>query len=293
MNATNTTNAISTAHTPVIRQKRGIKQRISLSTRKYMAVLSVSIANNLAYMVEVVLRSLFLIIFVFIFLELWTVTFSNRGVSSLGGFRISDMIWYLATTETIALSLPQLTRKIDLEVRSGEIAYVLGRPCNYLLYHFAQYLGERLVRLVLNSIVAGLIAFVFVGPPPFTWQGIAAWPLVLFFAVSIEYVLYMSIGLLAFWTEETNPFALIANRFAIILGGVLAPLTILPQPVRGIAEVLPFIAIYYGPARTLIRFNLSEFGLVLVQQCIVLAVLCVVLSGIYWLATRRVSINGG
>lgn len=291
----NAMNAVSTTATnnAAIRPKRSMKQRIMLSTRKYVAVLSVSIANNLAYMVEVVLRSLFLIIFVFIFLELWTVTFSNRGISSLGGFRISDMIWYLATTETIALSLPMLTRQIDREVRSGEIAYVLGRPCSYLLYHFAQYLGERLVRLVLNSVVAGLIAFVFVGPPPFTWQGIAAWPLVLFLAVSIEYVLYMSIGLLAFWTEETNPFSLIANRFAIILGGVLAPLTILPQPLRGIAEVLPFSAIYYGPARTLIRFNLVEFGMVLVQQCLVLAILCAILSGIYWLATRRVNINGG
>lgn len=273
--------------------RRGFRQRIGLTWHKYIAVMYVSVVNNLTYMAEVVFRSFFLIIFVYIFLELWTVTYANRGLSSLSGFRISDMIWFLATTETIALSLPQLTRQIDMEVRSGEIAYLLGRPCNYVMYRFAQYLGERYVRLVMNSIVAGLIAFVFVGPPPFSWQGIVAWPLVLLLAISIEYAIYFSVGLLAFWTEETNPFALIVNRFALIAGGVLAPLEILPQPLRGIAQVLPFSAIYNGPAHVLIRFDLGQLGSLLVQQCLTLAGSCAVLYVIYWLATRRVSINGG
>ncbi|MHB8600344.1 MAG: ABC transporter permease [Ktedonobacteraceae bacterium] len=277
----------------VVNRRRGIRQRISLTAHKYIAILYVSIVNNLTYMTEVVFRSFFLIIFVYIFLQLWTVTYASRNLSSLGGFRISDMIWYLAATETIALSLPQLTRQIDMEVRSGEIAYLLGRPCSYVMYRFAQYIGERVVRLVMNSIVAGLIAFVFVGPPPFTWQGLVAWPLVLFFAISIEYAIYFSIGLLAFWTEETSPFALIINRLALILGGVLAPLEILPQPIRGIAQVLPFSAIYNGPAHTLIRFNLGQFGALLLQQSITLALSCAVLTVVYWLATRRVSINGG
>ncbi len=253
----------------------------------------VSIVNNLTYLTEVIFRSFFLIIFVYIFLQLWTVTYANRNLNELGGFRISDMIWYLAMTETIALSLPQLTRQIDMEVRSGEIAYLLGRPCSYVMYRFAQYLGERCVRLVMNSIVAGLIAFVFVGPPPFTWQGLLAWPLVLFLAISIEYAIYFSVGLLAFWTEETNPFSLIINRLAMILGGMLAPLEILPQPIRGIAQVLPFSAIYNGPVHVLVRFNLEQLGQVLLQQCITLAIACAVLAAIYWLATRRVSINGG
>jgi ABC-2 type transport system permease protein len=277
----------------IVSPRRGVRQRIRLTLHKYIAILYVSVVNNLTYLTEVVFRSFFLIIFVYIFLQLWTVTYANRGLASLGGFRISDMIWYLAATETIALSLPQLTRQIDMEVRSGEIAYLLGRPCSYVMYRFAQYIGERVVRLVMNSIVAGLIAFVFVGPPPFTWQGLVAWPLVLFFAISIEYAIYFSIGLLAFWTEETSPFALIINRLALILGGVLAPLEILPQPIRGIAQVLPFSAIYNGPAHTIVRFNFGQFGALLVQQSITLALSCAVMAIVYWLATRRVSINGG
>src|SRR5256885_6347463 len=280
-------------NTIVADHRQSIRQRLSLSLRKYTAVLRVSVANNLAYIIEVVFRTIFLVVFIFVFEQLWKTTFAIRGITALDGFDINTMIWYLAATETLALSLPQLTRLVDEEVRSGQLAYLLGRPCSYVLYHFAQYLGERLVRLVLNSAVAFTIALIFVGPPPFTWMGLLAWPLVVFLAVSIDFVVYFSIGLLAFWTEETTPFFLIVNRLSLVLGGVLAPLEILPQPIRGISQVLPFSDVLYGPARTLVHFQLDRFGWLLVQQVMTLAVGSLVLLGFYWAATRRVNINGG
>src|SRR5579872_3778876 len=92
------------------------------SWRKYSAVLRVSVANNLAYIYEVVFRSLFLIALIFVFGQLWKTTYSARGVSSLGGFNMNAMIWYLAVAETIATSVPPLTRRIDEDVRSGRLA---------------------------------------------------------------------------------------------------------------------------------------------------------------------------
>src|SRR5438067_8720791 len=175
-------------------RRRSAWQRLSLSLQKYLAVFRVSVANNLAYILEVFFRTIFLLVFIFIFLQLWTATFAARGLHSVGGFHIHDLIWYLAATETIALSLPQLTRRIDQEVRSGQLAYLLGRPCSYLLYHFAQYLGERLVRLTINGGIAFVITLLLVGPPPITWMGLAAWPLVVFLAVSIDFVVYFAIG---------------------------------------------------------------------------------------------------
>ncbi|GAC1310479.1 MAG: ABC-2 family transporter protein [Ktedonobacteraceae bacterium] len=280
-------------NTMIAQQEKSFRQNIGYALRKYSTVFQVSIANNLAYMAEVVFRTIFLVVFVYVFLQLWTATFAAKGIHSLSGFRISDMVWYLATTETIALSLPQLTRLIDQEVRSGQLAYLLGRPCSYVFYHYAQYLGGRLVRLVINAAVAFIVAMLFVGPPPFSWTGLLAFPLVVFLAISIDFVVYFSIGLLAFWTEETTPFFLIVNRLALVLGGVLAPLEVLPQPIRGLAQVLPFSAVLYGPARTLVHFEVDHFIGLLLQQAITLAIGSLVLFVLYRIATRRVNINGG
>ncbi|HJT57392.1 MAG TPA: ABC-2 family transporter protein [Ktedonobacteraceae bacterium] len=274
-------------------QKRGAGQRLILSLRKYVAVMRVSIASNLAYMMEVFFRGLFLVVLIFVLGQLWKTTYSARGAKLLSGFSISDMIWYLAAAETIATSMPALTRRIDQEVRSGQLAYLLIRPCSYVFYNFAQYMGERLVRFTINGVVAAVVALVFVGPPHLTWMGVIAWPLVAFLALCIDFVAYFSIGLLAFWTEDTNSFSFVFSRLTLVLGGVLAPLEIFPQPLRSIAQALPFSAILYGPARTLVHFELYPFLGLLEQQFITIAVGCVILFAIYSVAIRRVSINGG
>lgn len=274
-------------------QRRTIGQRWGLALQKYVAVLRVSVANNLAYLMEVFFRALLLVVLVFILGQLWKATFAARGATVLSGFSISDMLWYLVAAETIAMSLPPLTRRIDQEVRSGQLAYLLGRPCNYVFYNFAQYLGERLVRLAINGVVGAVLALIFVGLPHFAWTGILAWPLVTFLALSIDFVAYFSIGLLAFWTEETSSFALIFSRLTLVLGGVLAPLEIFPEPLRSIAQALPFSTILYGPSRTLVHFELDQFIRLLEQQIITLAVGSLILLAVYQFAIRRVNINGG
>jgi ABC-2 type transport system permease protein len=279
--------------TIITRERRGIGQKIALTLHKYLAVLRVSAANNLAYLSEVFFRAMFLLVFIFVFLQLWTVTYAGKGVHALGGYTINGIIWYVAVTEIIALSLPPLTRQIDQEVRSGQIAYLLGRPCNYVLYRFAQYLGERMVRLAINIPAATILAWLFVGPPPISLFSVLAWLPTLLLALCIDYLVYVAIGLLAFWTEDTTPFFFVINRLALILGGVLAPLAVLPQPIRGIAEILPFSAVFYDPASTLVHFDVSAFGAALLQQTLTLAVVGAFLFVMYTLATRRVSINGG
>jgi ABC-2 type transport system permease protein len=274
-------------------QRRSLVQQLKLSLRKYLAVMRISIASNLAYMMEVFFRGLFLVVLIFVLGQLWKTTYSARGATLLSGFSISDMIWYLAAAETIATSMPALTRRIDQEVRSGQLAYLLGRPCGYVLYNFAHYLGERLVRFTINGIIAAVLALISVGPPHFTWMGVVAWPLVAFLALCIDFVAYFSIGLLAFWTEDTNSFSFVFSRLTLVLGGVLAPLEIFPQPLRTIAQVLPFSAILYGPSRTLVHFELYPFLGLLGQQLITLLVGGMILLAVYQVAIRRVSINGG
>ena len=108
-----------------------------------------------------------------------------------------------------------------------------------MLYNFAHYLGERLVRFVMNLLIGIMLALLLVGPITFTLWGVLTLPLTVLMAACIDFVFYFSIGLLAFWTEETQSFSLIFSRLTLVLGGVLAPLEIFPQPLRSIAQALP------------------------------------------------------
>src|SRR5579859_5237989 len=69
-----------------------VRHMLYWSWRKYTAVLRVSVANNLAYIYEVLFRSVFLIMLIFVFGQLWKTTYSARGVSILGGFSMNAKI---------------------------------------------------------------------------------------------------------------------------------------------------------------------------------------------------------
>lgn len=272
---------------------RRLREALRLTGMKYLAIIRVSAANNLAYLMEVVFRAMFLIALIYIIGQLWQTTFTQHNSSLLTGFTVNDMVWYLAAAEIVATSMPALTRRIDQEVRSGELAYLLGRPCSYILYNYSHYLGERLVRLAVNGVVAFIVALIFAGPPHFPWLGLAVWPLMVLLAISIEFLCYFGIGLLAFWTENTQSFAFVFSRFVLVLGGVLAPIEIFPQPLRSIAQALPFSTILYGPARTLVHFTPDVFERLVIQQAITLLVVGLIILALYNVAIRRVSINGG
>jgi ABC-2 type transport system permease protein len=260
---------------------------------KYGAIFRMSVASSLAYITEIAFRAVVLVALMVIFVQLWQTTYSAQTHSHLGAYTLRDIIWYLALVETLATSVPALNRRVDGEVRSGDLAYLLGRPCNYVFYQYAHYLGERVVRLGMAALVASTLALIFVGPPPVSFWGLLAGLLVIFLSISIDFTALFSIGLLAFWTEETESFALIYSRLVLVLGGVLVPLELFPEPLLSIARVLPFSALLYGPARTMIKFDLGHFATLLVQQGLTLAALSLLVAGIYRLAIRRVNINGG
>src|SRR5438445_9547327 len=157
---------------------------------KYGAILRMSVGNNLAYWGEVLLRGVFLVLIIFIFVQLWTLTYGSLGVSRLGegGYTLAQMIWYFAFAEAITLSTPMLRNKIDQEVKSGELAYRLNKPYHYVLYLAADYAGERLVRFVMSLAIGSGLAQFFVGPIAFTLPGVAAALVIVLGAMSLDFM---------------------------------------------------------------------------------------------------------
>lgn len=76
-----------------------VRRAFNLTVQKYAAIMRVSIANNLAYVMEVFFRALLLVVLVFVLGQLWTTTYTTRGITTLNGFSISDMVWYLVVAK--------------------------------------------------------------------------------------------------------------------------------------------------------------------------------------------------
>ncbi|MGI8587502.1 MAG: ABC transporter permease [Chloroflexia bacterium] len=260
---------------------------------KYLAVLRMSVANNLAYAGEVVLRSLFLVVLVYVFVQLWQTTYGVTRQATIGGFSISQMVWYFAFAEAIILSAPRLAGQIDLDVKSGDLAYKLNKPYSYIGYLAADYTGERLVRFVLNLGIAVLLCLLMVGPIVFDGVGLLATGLLVAGAWAIDFLAVCVIGLLSFWIEDTYAFNLIYSRLLLLLGGTMLPLSVFPDWARSIAQALPFGYIVYGPAHSFVQFDGGFFGDMLLRQAVTVVVMGALAGLVFRAGSRRVNINGG
>jgi|SRR5579859_795477 len=203
------------------------------------------------------------------------------------------MVWYLVITETIVLSVARVSDLIDQQVKSGELAYTLAKPYSYPLFHFAQYLGGVLLALPANFLAGAALALVFAGPPP---TNAAAWPVIALaalLAICLHFAVGLSIGLLAFWFEDTNAFYWIYQKLTFVLGGLYLPLSLFPSTLRAVAQRLPFSALAYAPARLSAQFDLRLAAGTLLTQLAWLLALGGVALLIYRGGVRRVNVNGG
>jgi ABC-2 type transport system permease protein len=273
-----------------LRRPSGLTAEVS----KYVAIFSTTLRTQLAYAGEMALRTGFLVIILFVFLQLWRATFAAQGASTIGGFGVAQMVWYLALTEAIVMSRPRLSGVIDEEVRSGEIAYRLVRPYAYAGYHLAAHAAERGVRFVVNLAMGMGLALLYVGPISLSAGGIGVGLGVAALGLLIDFLALFAIGLLAFWIEETSSVQLIYSRLVMLLGGMLLPLELFPEPVATVARALPFSTMVYAPARlALVGGDAAWLAALVARQTVTL----VVGAGLVWLlyrvAARRINVNGG
>lgn len=262
------------------------------SIRKYWAVFQITLINSLAYPGELIGRSLMIVPFMWIFFQLWKVTFSAAGTDSINGMTLYSTMWYLMMAETIELSRPRLANTISDTVKDGSIAYILNKPYNFLLYQFGNSMGETVFRAVVNAVFGSLVVWWMVGPPPVP-LGWAFAALAMLGTWVMNFCIACLIGLSAFLVEEVSPFLWIYQKFVFILGGFLIPLDFYPDWLQSIARALPFAYMIYGPSKLFIAPSAGLLVNILGMQVVWIVVLGSILALAYHKGVAYITVNGG
>jgi ABC-2 type transport system permease protein len=227
---------------------------LAMKFAKYAAIGKVTIRNHLAYVADFLVRTLFLLLILYIFMQLWSATYQGEGSELISGYSFKQIIWYLIFAESLVMAFPSLTAKIELEVNNGDIGYQLTRPVSYLLFHYMSYLGEVGVRLPINLIVGGSLGLVLLGWPHLGlgWIGFVTLSVG---AITINFMMNMLLALCAFWMEETRGLEFVYHKLLFTIGGMMLPLEVFPALLQKVCAWLPFQTIIYFPAKTAVRFN--------------------------------------
>ncbi|NOU96263.1 ABC transporter permease [Paenibacillus sp. LMG 31456] len=259
---------------------------------KYGAIGRVTLRNHFAYVYDFLIRSIFLIIIMYIFMQLWRVTYQGEGSALIEGYSYEQIIWYILFAEALTTSFPSLATKIEEEVKNGDVGYKLTRPLSYIGYHYVGYVSEVSIRLLVNVCIGGLLGVMMFGWPSFGW-GWVEFLIVSCGAVTINFLLNMVLALCSFWVEETRGLEFVYHKMLFTIGGMLMPLELFPQQLQDVCRWLPFQTVLYFPAKTMVRWADVQLLSMLLTQAVWIALLAAVVGLMYGRGVRKLNVNGG
>lgn len=133
--------------------------------KKYLYIYKATLIENLSYIANVLLGFINFFVMMFVFLNLWQYIYSD-STQVINGYTMQQMIWYVLITEVLWHGSRNkiLTREISQDIKTGNIAYNINKPYNYVIYIISKHLGEITIKFILFIIVGLIIGICFVGP---------------------------------------------------------------------------------------------------------------------------------
>ena len=262
--------------------------------RKYFYIYKSELMTNLQYAFDMVFGFISYLLMIFIFMNLWQYMYSDPS-QLINGYNQNQMIWYVIITEIVWTCLEgrKLCKKISSDVRSGNIAYNINKPYNYVEYALFNHLGTVTVRFLIGTILGIGFGLLFLQQiPALTILQILGVLLTSLFAILINMFLLISIGLLSFFIEDSNPFYWLYSKMIIVIG-VVFPIEFFPKIIQPILRYSPIYAVCYGPAKLFVQFSTGQFIEVLITQIIYLIISFSICHLIYKKGVRKLNVNGG
>lgn len=262
--------------------------------RKYSEISKITMTNSLVYFWNFLSKNLFFVFIMFIYLMLWKTIYAQKGTETIGGLSLTAMIWYLIFTELVTLSRTDMHNQVNEDVKSGNIAYLLNKPYNYVLYCFSYYVGEVSIKLLANGLVGLAIGLIYAGSlEEFSIIHLPFIILSLLLGCTLNFFIYLSLALTSFWIEDNTAFFWIYSKLIFTLGGMLVPIELFPKWLQGVSHYLPFAYVTYVPARLAVDFSFSRFASEFTIQVLYLAIFFILAMSLYRKGAKNLNVNGG
>ena len=262
--------------------------------RKYIYIFKSEIMSSLQYISNILISFLSYFMHFFIFFNLWNYIYNNPA-ELINGYSKCQMIWYVVVTEIIysVSGGRQLCRLISEDVKSGNISYNMNKPYSYVGYRLFSHLGEGTIKLIIFLILGGIIGLAFLGEIP-NLNSIQFLIVIIsiIFAIIIQSLFIILIGLLSFIIEDSNPVYWVYSKVILVLG-VTFPIEFFPKAIQGIAKFSPINVVSYGPAKLFVDFEAKTAISILVAQMIYLVISYLLCMLMYNKGVKKLNVNGG
>jgi ABC-2 type transport system permease protein len=268
-----------------------IAPRRATAFGKYAAIGDISLKNKIAYRGNFLGSLLTYGLFVFVFSRIWAGAYSSKA--NISGYDYSMSVWYFIVAEVSVFGFGRFFWRLADDIKSGAVAYLLGRPYSFVGYHFAEIYAPSLFDAGLCLVEGIAIGIAAAGLP----SHLAVWRVLallasLVVAGALQFFLQMAIAMTAFWVEENTAFFWIFQKLALVIGTLL-PIEFLPPGIQKLAWCTPLPSLSYAPARIAVAATPAQTASLIGIQCAWLAASLLLCRLVFGAGKSKIVIQGG
>jgi ABC-2 type transport system permease protein len=224
-----------------------------MSPRVFFHVLSVELRTQLSYRADFWVNALagFLAEFGVTWF-VWAAIFHESGKDVIGGYTFQGIVLYFLAAVLLGklVSGREFEGAVMSDIYEGHLNRYLVMPASFTAFKYAQRMGQlgiAFTQFLLFGVASLLVLHLSPGEVTFATVGMT---LVATLAANFLYFLLDNIvQYVAFWADNVWSLEVAKRWTVMLLGGYMLPLSVFPERVRGVLEILPFRYFFDFPAR--------------------------------------------
>ena len=223
---------------------------IAREAPKWLQTMQIECTNRLVYKADMLLQIVGpALVFFLIKYQLWSSIFSLKGIDLIAGYSLEAMLEYQAWVLLVGfISQSYNSRNLADDIRLGRISSYLVYPFEFWKFHTASFLGFQAVQLFI-VILTTVVLFSLGMLPSLSLGSFFIALIYSLFVGVVWFAVYFTIGLLAFWIEETWTLRVTFAMSAQFLSGAIIPIEFFPKFAQSILDYLPFKYMTYVPVK--------------------------------------------
>ena len=187
-----------------------------------------------------------------VYLIVWSVVATSEG-GSVGDYTKTQFAAYFIVLMLVNnVTYTWIMYEFEYRIRHGSLSFALLKPVHPIHSDIADNVSSKVITLPFMLLIAVVLALVFhpaLSPAP--WA-IGVFVPALLLAFLVRFLLEWTLAQAAFWTTRVSAINQTYFVLLLFLSGQIMPLTLLPYPVRILAEILPFRGMIGFPVELLL-----------------------------------------
>lgn len=225
---------------------------------KWRVTIAASLARQMAYKFDFFFTLIAPgLVFVAINYGLWSSIYHFREMTPVAGFSAQKMLQYQCWALIANLLIrSHRTWNLSEDIRLGRISALLLYPFDFWKTHASEFLAFQAVQIVIASLALAVLVSADFLPALDMAQLLIGVALCLSVGV-LWFAIEFTIGILAFWLEESWIMRYILHTFIVLFSGAFIPIELFPPLVREMLAYTPLpllaslpIHVFMGTATT-------------------------------------------